>query len=362
MSHKHLVDEIPLLVFPSLAEKVGLNESILLQKLHGWLCYYDEHPEQERDRHWKDGRWWVWDTYEDWQEMVPWISASTIKRALTNLSDMGIVLKGNYNRMPMDRTNWYTIDYNAYDALWEEPHEVTETPPLGHDDPMDEVMVTRAVPISSLSDHASSRAKARPTTNESKATTLPVFEWEMSDDDIHVIECPQCESQLDVWTELPVSAAQCPHCGLPLQIKNSHGKVTHRPPQAARHRTRTSPWLVAVEAFCERAGLEWAKVSGRQKGQWAKEIAEVVGEGADPGEVAAAIKGMEVHDVSNLTSPYQKRFKEPLVIALARGEGSDLETVPLPELRARLAGGELRMDDLDAGEQAVVLARLGALP
>jgi len=206
------------------------------------------------------------------------------------------------------------------------------------------------------------RASARPTTNEPKATTLPVFEWEMSDDDIHVIECPQCEGQVDVWTELSASAAQCPHCGLPLQIKDSHGKVTHRPPQAARHRTRASPWLVAVEAFCEHAGLEWTKVSGVQKGQWARSIAEVAGEGADPGEVAAAIRAMEIYDVANLKSPYQARFKEPLVIALARSEGSDLETVPLEELRARLAGGELRMDDLDAGEQAVVLARLGALP
>ena len=203
------------------------------------------------------------------------------------------------------------------------------------------------------------RADAR---SAPKAKQLEVFEWEMSDNDIHVIECPQCEGQVDIWTELSTSAAQCPHCGLPLQIKNSHGKVTHRPPQAARHRTRASPWLVAVEAFCERAGLEWAKVSGVQKGQWARSIAEVAGEGADPGEVAAAIRAMEIYDVANLKSPYQARFKEPLVIALARGEGSDLETVPLEELRARLAGGELRMDDLGAEEQAVVLARLGALP
>ena len=36
-SHRLLIDEPPLMVLPSLAAVIGLNEAIMLQQIHYWL-------------------------------------------------------------------------------------------------------------------------------------------------------------------------------------------------------------------------------------------------------------------------------------------------------------------------------------
>ena len=40
-----------------------------------------------------------------------------IKRALKNLEEKGIIITGNFNKLKMDRTKWYTIDYEKLDNL-----------------------------------------------------------------------------------------------------------------------------------------------------------------------------------------------------------------------------------------------------
>ena len=98
-----LVPESPLMVLPGLALVVGLNEAIILQQLHYWL---------RKSAHFQDGRPWVYNTYEQWTEQFPFWSVDTVKRAIKSLEERGIVLASNYNKHPMDRTKWYSIDYD----------------------------------------------------------------------------------------------------------------------------------------------------------------------------------------------------------------------------------------------------------
>ncbi|MFS0575080.1 conserved phage C-terminal domain-containing protein [Sporosarcina sp. 179-K 3D1 HS] len=98
-----LINESPLLILPSLAKKVGLNESIILQQLHfrSLISHYA-----------KDGYRWVCKTYEEWQEEFPFWSLDTIRRAIRKLETGGIVISTSaFNRMKMDKTKWYRIDY-----------------------------------------------------------------------------------------------------------------------------------------------------------------------------------------------------------------------------------------------------------
>lgn len=44
---KLLISESPLLVLPSLAETIGLNEAIVLQQIHFWTS---------KEKHYKNGR------------------------------------------------------------------------------------------------------------------------------------------------------------------------------------------------------------------------------------------------------------------------------------------------------------------
>ncbi|MFE1626986.1 DnaD domain-containing protein [Brevibacillus reuszeri] len=102
MGNNFLLDEAPLVILPSLAEKIGLNEAIVTQQLHYWL---------QKSTNNRDGRKWVYNTYKSWQEQFPFWSEVTVRRTLTGLENKGIIVTGNYNEMKADKTKWYTIDY-----------------------------------------------------------------------------------------------------------------------------------------------------------------------------------------------------------------------------------------------------------
>lgn len=101
---KLLIEEPPLQVLPSLAKEIGLNEALILQQIHYWLLKSDKDI---------DGRTWTYNSYPDWQKQFPFFSTKTIQRTFKSLEDKGLVITGNYNKMTIDRTKWYSIDYEA---------------------------------------------------------------------------------------------------------------------------------------------------------------------------------------------------------------------------------------------------------
>jgi DnaD/phage-associated family protein len=106
-----LLDEEPLIVLPSLASIVGLNESIFLQQLHYWL---------QRSPHEFEGYKWVYNTYEGWEEQFPFWSKSTIRRIVTKLEKQELIIPGNFNRSKIDKTKWYRINYEKLEQLQDE--------------------------------------------------------------------------------------------------------------------------------------------------------------------------------------------------------------------------------------------------
>lgn len=105
---KLLLDESPILVLPSLATKIGLNESIFLQQLHYWL----KDSNNIRDNH-----KWVYNTYEDWSEQFPFWSVSTIRRIITKLENLNLLIIGKYNKLKIDKTKWYRINYEMLEGM-----------------------------------------------------------------------------------------------------------------------------------------------------------------------------------------------------------------------------------------------------
>lgn len=103
-----LIDEHPLLVLPSLAVKIGLNEAIMLQQIHFWVS---------KQKHYKDGKYWVYNTYDDWAEQFPFWSKSTVIRILKRLEGRDLIETANYNRMKIDNTKWYTVNYGKIEEL-----------------------------------------------------------------------------------------------------------------------------------------------------------------------------------------------------------------------------------------------------
>ena len=100
---KLLTEEAPLLVLPQLAERVGLNEAIVLQQLH----YRSRLGVEERS-----GRRWVKGSYEVWQQEFPFWSLTTVRRTLMKLEDKGYIQATQaFNRSRNDHTKWYTLCY-----------------------------------------------------------------------------------------------------------------------------------------------------------------------------------------------------------------------------------------------------------
>lgn len=113
---KLLLDEQPLLVMPQLAAKIGLNESIILQQIHYW-----NEINKKTNNNLRDGQYWTYNSIKEWQEQFPFWSERTIQRTITNLEKMKLIIVGNYNKLKIDRTKWYRIDYFALKTLEESP-------------------------------------------------------------------------------------------------------------------------------------------------------------------------------------------------------------------------------------------------
>lgn len=104
-----LISEPPLIVLPSLARLVGLNEAIILQQVHYWL---------QRSSNIKDGHRWVYNSYPNWYKQMPvWKSETTMRTAFKRLEKQGLLITANYNKAGFDKTKWYRIDYDKLSSL-----------------------------------------------------------------------------------------------------------------------------------------------------------------------------------------------------------------------------------------------------
>lgn len=104
MSRSLLYTKNPLVINPELAAAIGLNEAIILQQMRYWL---------DKSTHRYDGRAWIYNTYDQWAEQFPFWTARGIRSIITRLEADGLVLSTTkYNHLAVDKTKWYTIDFD----------------------------------------------------------------------------------------------------------------------------------------------------------------------------------------------------------------------------------------------------------
>ena len=102
-----LFDDRPLVVSPTLAKALGnLNEAVFVQQLHYWL-----EIKKQAGKNFVDGRYWVYNSVEEWLKQFPWLSSATLRRTIDSLVKKGYIIKGNFNQRKLDHTIWYTLDY-----------------------------------------------------------------------------------------------------------------------------------------------------------------------------------------------------------------------------------------------------------
>ena len=108
-----LIDEQPLLIIPSLAESIGLNEALILQQVH-----YRIEINRKANKNFQEGRYWTCNSMKDWHENnFPFWSYSVVQRIFSKLENNGYLISGNYNEDKFDKTKWYTINYETTETL-----------------------------------------------------------------------------------------------------------------------------------------------------------------------------------------------------------------------------------------------------
>jgi len=103
---QYLIDEYPLLVLPTLAARIGLNEAIILQQIHYWCS-------GKRSKTIHEGHTWTYNTGEEWHEQFPFWGVDTIRRTLKNLRDQGLVIALKLSINKYDHTLYYRVDYDV---------------------------------------------------------------------------------------------------------------------------------------------------------------------------------------------------------------------------------------------------------
>jgi hypothetical protein len=101
-----LLNEPPLIVFPSLVRRLGLVEAALVQQLHYW---------SQRATRTHDGFVWVYKTYQDWSDEIG-VSAKAARGALDRLRRDGLVVAIQNPTDLRDRTLWWRVDHDVLES------------------------------------------------------------------------------------------------------------------------------------------------------------------------------------------------------------------------------------------------------
>lgn len=86
------------------AEEYGVEESIVLQNLIFWI-----NKNKANGKHSYDGKTWTYNSIKAFTELFPFWSDRQIERILKSLKDQNVILTGNYNESPYDKTTWYAL-------------------------------------------------------------------------------------------------------------------------------------------------------------------------------------------------------------------------------------------------------------
>ena len=86
------------------AEEYGINAAVLLEN----ICYWTKYNEANNINFF-DGCYWTFNSRKALKEQFPYLSERQIGTALEKLINDGLIIKGNYNKLPYDRTLWYAL-------------------------------------------------------------------------------------------------------------------------------------------------------------------------------------------------------------------------------------------------------------
>lgn len=88
-----------------IAKEYGVYEAILINNFMFWIA-----KNKANNKHFYENRYWTYNSVKALAELFPYFSAGQVRRVVDNLVAKGLLIKGNFNQNPYDKTLWYSID------------------------------------------------------------------------------------------------------------------------------------------------------------------------------------------------------------------------------------------------------------
>lgn len=102
-----LLDERPIVIQPSVVKVFGFERAVILQQIHF-------HLESPKSGKLIGGHKWIWNTYNEWAEELPFWQPRTVRKWMTKLEDEGLIVTGQFDKADWNRRKYYRIDYDRF--------------------------------------------------------------------------------------------------------------------------------------------------------------------------------------------------------------------------------------------------------
>jgi len=89
----------------ALAAIYGLHEAFLIHHFQHWI-----RVNRDRAVNLHEGRTWSYQTIQQIADHFPFLDYEQVKYAIEKLEKFGVLKKGNFNKDPMNKTNWYAFE------------------------------------------------------------------------------------------------------------------------------------------------------------------------------------------------------------------------------------------------------------
>jgi DNA-binding HxlR family transcriptional regulator len=86
------------------ARQYGIEEAVLISNFTFWITHNRANGENFRD-----GKTWTWNSHKAFAELFPYMTRDSIRRTLEKLEKGGVIVKGQHNPDPKNRTLWYAF-------------------------------------------------------------------------------------------------------------------------------------------------------------------------------------------------------------------------------------------------------------
>ena len=115
----------------AIAVEYGVDAAIFIHNLYFWIK-----KNEANKRHFYDGRTWTYNSFSAWGTLFPFWSEKQIRRIVKKLTESGIIVTGNYNKIAFDRTLWYSLTDEVFSMCrfreMHMPKRADEICPNGH--------------------------------------------------------------------------------------------------------------------------------------------------------------------------------------------------------------------------------------